>query len=87
MNPAPRDPLPTFAAAIARELNDHLTILLCSTERILKGVPQGHPVRVELRDLERAALRCAGITDSLLAFSRRRHGDCRGSLNWFLEYD
>jgi hypothetical protein len=61
-----------IAAAAAQDLNDHLTVILSSVTSLLVAMEPGHPARLPLVDLERAALRCATTASRLLKFSARR---------------
>lgn len=60
-----------LAAAVASEFNDELTLILSQCEISLELLGSGHPAAEALVELRHAALRCAGITHSLLGFTLR----------------
>lgn len=57
----------TPADRAARAFNDELTVILSAVELAIAALPEGHPARVPLIDIEGAALRCVPISASLLA--------------------
>jgi signal transduction histidine kinase len=79
--------LAAFAAAVAHDVNEELTVLLNAVSRLLRRVPADDPVRPALEELEGAVLRCVGITDGLLEWTRRKGGDGRVPLDHFLVSD
>jgi hypothetical protein len=74
------DRVSTLAAATAHSLNDDLTVILSSLTGSMLAMEPGHPARLPLMDLERAALRCVTTASRLLDFSARRgtHPVCAG---------
>jgi hypothetical protein len=60
------------AAAAARDFNDELTVILNSVSESLENLDEGHPARLLLLDLQRAAKRCVTKAEGLLQFSARR---------------
>jgi hypothetical protein len=64
------DRAPALAAAVAHRLNDELTL-------ILGGLYSPLPQAEALAEVERAALRCAGLSRRLLAFAERHGGHFR----------
>jgi C4-dicarboxylate-specific signal transduction histidine kinase len=60
-----------MAASVASEFNDELTLLLNELSISLGLVGREHPARARLIAAQRAALRCTGITGTLLDFTRR----------------
>jgi signal transduction histidine kinase len=68
------DRVSTLAAATAHTLNDELTVILSSLTTSMLAMEPGHPARLPLVDLERAALRCVSTASRLLSFSTRRGG-------------
>ena len=66
------DRVSTLAAATAHSLNDDLTVILSSLTNSMLAMEPGHPARIPLMDLERAALRCVTTASRLLNFSARR---------------
>ena len=66
------DKLAAFAAAVAHELNEELTVILNAVHLLLDEVPREHPVRHALEQLESATSRCTGMTDGLLELTRNR---------------
>jgi hypothetical protein len=66
------DRVSTLAAATAHSLNDELTVILSSLTTSMLAMEPGHPARLPLMELERAALRCVATASRLLSFSARR---------------
>ena len=60
------------AGAAARDLNNELTVILSSVSDLLESLPDDHPARVLLLDLQNAAFRCVWKAAGLLEFSARR---------------
>jgi len=63
------------AAAVARDFNDELTVILSSVSESLVSLEEDHPARALLLDLRDAALRCAWKAEGVLQFSA--HGGMR----------
>jgi len=57
------------AAAMAQDFNNELTVILSAAQRAISTLEPGHPARVELSDLQRAARRCARKCGKALTFS------------------
>jgi PAS domain S-box-containing protein len=64
--------LGTLVGGIAHDFNNQLAVALGNLELILAGLGADAPARGQLQDAERAARRCAEMTQGLLTFSRRR---------------
>lgn len=62
------------AAAAASEVNDELTIILCSAEAAIAELPFGHPVRRMVIDIQTAGTRAASTASGLLRYSARNGG-------------
>lgn len=67
----PAHSMATLAAAVACEFNDELTLLLNCLSYSLDLVGREHPASERLISAQQAALRCSGITNNLLEFTRR----------------
>jgi two-component system, cell cycle sensor histidine kinase and response regulator CckA len=61
-----------LAGGVAHDFNNILTVVLSYSSLALEGLPDGDPVAADLREIQRAAERGAGLTRQLLAFSRRQ---------------
>ena len=62
-----------IAAAAAHELNEELTIILCSGRAALAAMPYEHiETRRYLRLIEEAVHRCTGKTRGLLSYSAEK---------------
>jgi signal transduction histidine kinase len=61
-----------LAGGVAHNFNNLLTIVLVSSELLMGDLPEGSPEWVHARDTHEAATRAAGLTNQLLAFSRRQ---------------
>jgi PAS domain S-box-containing protein len=61
-----------LAGGIAHDFNNLLTAILGYTELLLAQHPGEDPDRVDLGEIQRAALRAASLTQQLLAFSRKQ---------------
>ncbi len=61
-----------IAAAAAHDLNDELTVILSSVSHSILTLEPGHPARPLLRDVQRAAQRCAGMASTLLSWGQRK---------------
>jgi hypothetical protein len=60
------DRLRGLAAALAKDYNDELTIILNQVALTLDLLGPGHPAMPELMNLARSAYRCADLTRGLL---------------------
>ncbi len=60
-----------LTGGVAHDFNNVLTAIKGLAQLALLDVPAGDPLRDELREIDRAADRAAGLTRQLLAFSRR----------------
>jgi PAS domain S-box-containing protein len=69
--------LGTLVGGIAHDFNNQLAVILGNLELALADLHHGTNGRHELLDAEKAAQRCADMTQSLLAFGRRRPGQPR----------
>lgn len=61
-----------LAGGIAHDFNNLLTAILGYTELLLDRHPEGDPDRLDLAEIEKAGQRAAGLTQQLLAFSRKQ---------------
>ncbi len=61
-----------LAGGVAHNFNNLLTVVLVSSELLMNDLPEGSPEWIHARDTHEAATRAAGLTNQLLAFSRRQ---------------
>jgi two-component system cell cycle sensor histidine kinase/response regulator CckA len=61
-----------LAGGIAHDFNNLLTAILGYTELLLAGRGTADPVRSDLEEIQKAGRRAAGLTQQLLAFSRKQ---------------
>ena len=61
-----------LAGGVAHNFNNLLTVVLVSSELLMTDLPEGSPEWVHARETFEAANRAAGLTNQLLAFSRRQ---------------
>jgi signal transduction histidine kinase len=61
-----------LAGGVAHNFNNLLTIVLVSSELLMSDLPEGSSEWVHARETHEAASRAAGLTNQLLAFSRRQ---------------
>ena len=61
-----------LAGGIAHDFNNLLTAILGYTELLLSGRAESDPDRNDLEEIQRAGQRAAGLTQQLLAFSRKQ---------------
>ncbi|HVQ17030.1 MAG TPA: response regulator [Vicinamibacterales bacterium] len=61
-----------LAGGVAHNFNNLLTVVLVSSELLMNDLPEGSPEWIHARDTHDAAVRAAGLTNQLLAFSRRQ---------------
>ena len=61
-----------LAGGVAHDFNNLLTAILASTDLLLESLPAAHPGREDALETRKAALRAAGLTRQLLAFSRQQ---------------
>lgn len=60
------------AAAAARELNDELTVLLSSLDRVVDQLEKEHPALATIAEMEGSLQRCAWKASEMLEFASRR---------------
>ena len=60
-----------LAGGVAHDFNNMLTVICCSSEYLLAALPPDDRRREYVEQVRRAAERAAGLTQQLLAFSRR----------------
>jgi signal transduction histidine kinase len=61
-----------LAGGVAHNFNNLLTVVLVSSELLMNDLPEDSPEWIHARDTHDAAVRAAGLTNQLLAFSRRQ---------------
>ncbi len=61
-----------LAGGVAHDFNNKLQVIMGCAELIAKGMPESHPLWVDLEDIRQAAKQSADMTRQLLAFSRRQ---------------
>jgi PAS domain S-box-containing protein len=61
-----------LAGGIAHDFNNILTAILGTSDLMLDDLPPQHPVRADVNEIRKAALRAAELTRQLLAYSRRQ---------------
>ena len=61
-----------LAGGVAHNFNNLLTVVLVSSEMLMNDLEEGSPEWVHARETFEAASRAAGLTNQLLAFSRRQ---------------
>ena len=61
-----------LAGGVAHNFNNLLTVVLVSSELLMNDLTEGSPEWIHARDTHDAAVRAAGLTNQLLAFSRRQ---------------
>ena len=61
-----------LAGGIAHDFNNILTAILGTSDLMLGDLPAEHPVRADVQEVRKAALRAAELTRQLLAYSRRQ---------------
>jgi len=66
-----------LAGGVAHDFNNLLSVILSYSDILLDDLPEGSPLRVEIREIERAGERAAALTRQLLAFSRQQMLEAR----------
>jgi two-component system, cell cycle sensor histidine kinase and response regulator CckA len=61
-----------LAGGIAHDFNNLLTAIRGHVDLLLADVPTGEPIRDDIEEIRKASDRAAGLTQQLLAFSRRQ---------------
>lgn len=60
----------SLVQGVPHELNNPLTGILGYAQLILLGLEPGHPLRADLEEIERSALRCQEVADRLSALTK-----------------
>jgi signal transduction histidine kinase len=66
------DAVGRLAGGIAHDFNNLLTVIVSYSELALERLPAADPVRAQVREIQRASVRAASLTQQLLAFSRKQ---------------
>ncbi len=61
-----------LAGGVAHDFNNVLTVIKGNAQLLLLEVPEGHPMREEITEIDGAASRAAALTQQLLALSRKQ---------------
>lgn len=70
-----------LAGGVAHEINNPLGGILAFAQLLIREFKEGDPVRSDLEEIERAALRCKKIVQDLLDFSRQSSGKVKTAVN------
>ena len=73
--------LGTIGSSIAHDINNPLGGMLSFLQLIKMDLPEDHPMRNDILEMESAAHRCKAIVENLLRFSRRQDGEPRETLD------
>jgi signal transduction histidine kinase len=65
----------SLGAGVAHEINNPLTGVLGLAQLLLADLPEDHPARPMVRDIEEQAMRIQGIVSNLLRFSQTQSGE------------
>jgi len=65
----------SLGAGVAHEINNPLTGVLGLAQILLSDLPEGHPARPLVKDIEEQAVRIQGIVANLLRFSQKQSGE------------
>jgi signal transduction histidine kinase len=65
----------SLGAGVAHEINNPLTGVLGLAQILLGDLPEGHPARPLVKDIEEQAARIQGIVANLLRFSQKQSGE------------
>ena len=64
-----------FAAGVAHDINNPVGVILGFAQGLIRRTPETDPLMMPLKSIEREALRCKTLVQSLLAFSRSQKHD------------
>jgi signal transduction histidine kinase len=65
----------SLGAGVAHEINNPLTGVLGLAQILMADLPEGHPARPLVKDIEEQAARIQGIVANLLRFSQKQSGE------------
>jgi two-component system NtrC family sensor kinase len=71
----------SLGAGVAHEINNPLTGILGSAQLLLADLPQEHPARPLIKDVEEEALRIESIVTNLLRLAQRQAGEEQRAIN------
>ncbi len=62
----------SLAGGVAHDFNNLLSVILSHVDFAVAALPEGHPVRDDLEEIQKAGQRASGLTRQLLAFGRKQ---------------
>lgn len=77
MNARRLESIGTLASGIAHDFNNLITVLLGYSDELIEGSPPDSRLRIAADEVRRAAERASGLTQQLLAFSRRQRTESK----------
>jgi PAS domain S-box-containing protein len=64
-----------FAAGVAHDINNPIAVILGFSQSLIPRYAEGDPLMMPLKAMEREALRCKALVQTLLAFSRNQKSE------------